>query len=444
MSDLIADFLAFAATHNMRVKERRTLIAVSGGVDSIVLCDLFYRSGYRFGIAHCNFQLRGAAADEDEEFCRAIAQKYKVPFFSIKFETAEFAEKEKLSIQEAARKLRYEWFMAIQQKEKYYYLATAHHANDNAETILYNIIKGTGVKGLRGILPKKDTLIRPLLFAEKNQLIQYQQACGLDFREDSSNKEDKYSRNKIRLHIIPEIEKINPAFVHTVTAAATNFLQLEQIESAVVKKQEKKVISQNNGKTYFSIKALLAIKNPTQFLLHQLSPFGFTFSQCENIYATLRHPETKFFYTTAFRLVKGRHSLLLEENNSPTSVYIAIPNAPALLKINQKTLQLNIVENNATAIQKKENNAQIDLAKIQFPLVVRSVKMGDYFYPIGMNGKKKKVSKFLKDIKLNQQEKENILVMESAGKIVWVIGYRIDERYKLTATTQQVLQINYH
>lgn len=444
MSDLIADFLAFAATHNMRVKERRTLIAVSGGVDSVVLCDLFYRSGYRFGIAHCNFQLRGAAADEDEEFCRAVAQKYRVPFFSIKFETAEFADKEKLSIQEAARKLRYEWFMAIQQKEKYYYLATAHHANDNAETILYNIIKGTGVKGLRGILPKKDTLIRPLLFAEKNQLIQYQQACGLDFREDSSNKEDKYSRNKIRLHIIPEIEKINPAFVHTVTAAATNFLQLEQIESAVVKKQEKKVISQNNGKTYFSIKALLAIKNPTQFLLHQLSPFGFTFSQCENIYATLRHPETKFFYTTAFRLVKGRHSLLLEENNSPTSVYIAIPNAPALLKINQKTLQLNIVENNATAIQKKENNAQIDLAKIQFPLVVRSVKMGDYFYPIGMNGKKKKVSKFLKDIKLNQQEKENILVMESAGKIVWVIGYRIDERYKLTATTQQVLQINYH
>lgn len=444
MSDLIADFLAFAATHNMRVKERRTLIAVSGGVDSVVLCDLFYRSGYRFGIAHCNFQLRGAAADEDEEFCRAIAQKYKVPFFSIKFETAVFADKEKLSIQEAARKLRYEWFMAIQQKEKYYYLATAHHANDNAETILYNIIKGTGIKGLRGILPKKDTLIRPLLFAEKNQLIQYQQACGLDFREDSSNKEDKYSRNKIRLHIIPEIEKINPAFVHTVTAAATNFLQLEQIESAVVKKQEKKVVSQNNGKTYFSIKALLAIKNPTQFLLHQLSPLGFTFSQCENIYATLRHPETKFFYTTAFRLVKGRHSLLLEENNSPTSVYIAIPNAPALLKINQKTLQLNIVENIATAIQKNENNAQIDLAKIQFPLVVRSVKTGDYFYPIGMNGKKKKVSKFLKDIKLNQQEKENILVIESAGKIVWVIGYRIDERYKLTAATQQVLQINYH
>lgn len=444
MSDLIADFLAFAATHNMRVKERRTLIAVSGGVDSVVLCDLFYRSGYRFGIAHCNFQLRGAAADEDEEFCRAIAQKYKVPFFSIKFETAVFADKEKLSIQEAARKLRYDWFIAIQQKEKYYYLATAHHANDNAETILYNIIKGTGIKGLRGILPKKDTLIRPLLFAEKNQLIQYQQACGLDFREDSSNKEDKYSRNKIRLHIIPEIEKINPAFVHTVTAAATNFLQLEQIESAVVKKQEKKVISQNNGKTYFSIKALLAIKNPTQFLLHQLSPLGFTFSQCENIYATLRHPETKFFYTTAFRLVKGRHSLLLEENNSPTSVYIAIPNAPALLKINQKTLQLNIVENIATAIQKNENNAQIDLAKIQFPLVVRSVKTGDYFYPIGMNGKKKKVSKFLKDIKLNQQEKENILVIESAGKIVWVIGYRIDERYKLTAATQQVLQINYH
>lgn len=444
MRDLIADFIAFAATHNMRVKERRTLIAVSGGVDSVVLCDLFFRSGYRFGIAHCNFQLRGAAADEDEEFCRAIAQKYKVPFFSIKFETAEFAEKEKLSIQEAARKLRYEWFKAIQQKEKYYYLATAHHANDNAETILYNIIKGTGIKGLRGILPKKDTLIRPLLFAEKNQLIQYQQACGLDFREDSSNKEDKYSRNKIRLHIIPEIEKINPAFVHTVTAAATNFLQLEQIESAVVKKQEKKVISQNNGKTYFSIKALLAIKNPTQFLLHQLSPLGFTFSQCENIYATLRHPETKFFYTTAFRLVKGRHSLLLEENNSPAAVYIAIPDAPALLKINQKTLQLNIVENIATAIQKNEKNAQIDLAKIQFPLVVRSVKMGDYFYPIGMNGKKKKVSKFLKDIKLNQQEKENILVMESAGKIVWVIGYRIDERYKLTATTQQVLQINYH
>lgn len=444
MSDLIADFIAFAAAHNMRVKERRTLIAVSGGIDSVVLCDLFYNSGYRFGIAHCNFQLRGAAADADEAFCRAIAQKYKVPFFSIKFETAVFAEKEKLSIQEAARKLRYEWFIAIQQKEKYYYLATAHHANDNAETILYNIIKGTGIKGLRGILPKKDTLIRPLLFAEKNQLVQYQQEKNLEFREDSSNKEDKYSRNKIRLNIIPEIEKINPAFVHTVTAAAANFLQLEQIESAVVKKQERKIISQNKGKTYFSIKALLAIKNPTQFLLHQLSPFGFTFSQCENIFAALHHSETKFFHTPAFRLVKSRHSLLLEENQLPASVYIEISAAPALQKINQKTLQLSIENNTTATIQKNENNAQVDLAKIQFPLVVRSVKTGDYFYPIGMNGKKKKVSKFLKDIKLNQQEKENILIMESAGKIVWVIGHRIDERYKLTTTTQQLLQIIYH
>ena len=444
MVDLQKSFLAFAQKHKMQLATKRTLIAVSGGVDSIVLCDLFASAGFEFAIAHCNFQLRENDSVADELFCKSLAEKYKVPFFTIAFDTLQYAAENKIGIQEAARNLRYAWFEKIKNEQKYFYLATAHHANDNAETILYNIIKGTGIKGLRGIVPNKNRLIRPLLFAKKEEIQAYQIKNELAFREDKSNESDKYNRNKIRLNIIPEIEKINPSFVNTINVQSEYFSSIEKIEEKQHQLLFKKIIKQQNGESLIGIKALQKAKNPIDFLFHFLKEFGFSFSQCENILATIESTETKQFFSQTHQLLKTKKNFVLAEKNEIIFSPILIESWQDKLVTPQGELLFSRVDKNDLVIDKNKNVAYFDEKELQFPLLIRNIKTADYFYPFGMNGKKKKTSKYFKDLKFDLNQKKRALILFSGERVCWLIDERIDDRFKMTDNTKKVVVIRWN
>ena len=440
-SNLIHKVKAFLLENNIALNRKRTLLAVSGGMDSVVMSELFHQLGLEFGIAHCNFQLRGDESDGDEALVKTLAHKYQVPFYHIRFDTSAYTKERNVSVQVAARELRYEWFEQIRAENKYDYIATAHHLNDNIETVLHNFIKGTGIKGLRGMLAKRDRLIRPMLSLSQEEIIAFQQECKLDYREDSSNASDKYTRNKIRHKLVPLIEEINPGFEAGFADRLKVFADLETLYQNQIRKTNKQLFEKRGEDVYIPIRKLKKLSDRRSILFEYLQLLGFTISQVDDMLAALDSESGRQFLSATARVIKDRQFLIITEKGQADFTIVHIQPEDKEVILPNARLAISIEDAAKVSIKKDKVYAYLDIDKLEFPLILRQWKQGDYFYPFGMTLKKKKVSKYFKDQKIPIHEKETIWILESNKKVVWIAGERIDERFKVSPKTPSVMTL---
>ena len=418
------------------LKDSKLLVAVSGGIDSIVLVHLLKQLGYEITIAHCNFGLRGEESDGDEKFIRDYASENNIKIFVTHFDTKLFAADNKLSIQVAARQLRYIWFDQLLEENSLDYLLTAHHLDDNIETFLINFIRGTGLEGLTGIPQQNSTIVRPLMPFTRNQIEAYALENSISWREDSSNASDKYLRNKLRHDIVPELKSLNPSFTDSFIQTLNNLQQTASLahDAAILMYQQ--VVAEKEGQKHISIMQLKRLPNYKAYLYQWLSPFGFT--AWDDIYDLADAQSGKQVFSSGYRLLKDRLVLILEPLKPvDKQVYeigegVNLINEPLTIKLE---LGAEISSDSTKNVVFVNNNL------IKFPLFVRKWQEGDYFCPLGMNGQKKKLSKFFKDEKLSLSEKENTWLLCSENEILWIIGRRADDRFKIRNTTDTILKI---
>ncbi|MFZ1635100.1 MAG: tRNA lysidine(34) synthetase TilS [Chitinophagales bacterium] len=440
-------FSDFMLQNNLCTKQDKLLLAVSGGADSMVLCDLVIKSGFTFGIAHCNFNLRGANSMGDETFVEKFAITQKIPLHCSRFDTSTYAVENKLSIEEAARNLRYQYFQLIVEQFGYTKIVTAHHANDNAETLLLRLTKGTGLHGLRGIPLINKNIIRPLLFCNKAEIDTYCNNYNISFRIDESNAESIYQRNLIRNEIVPKLEEINPAFVATMQQNILNFEGAYRIYADAVKKRLFKLIQHKGADRYIPI-AALGDRVTALTLLHELlSPNGFNNAQITQLYDAFGNTG-KIFYSESHRVLIDRKFLILTEKKSEQFALQNIEKANCKLSVGYFIFELE-ESNYHDGIQFNSSGliAYFDAALISYPLQVRKWQAGDYLYPLGLTKKKsdkpgkKKVSDILTNAKIDHLAKENTYVVLCGDKIIWLAGHRQDERFKVTRNTKRLLKI---
>ena len=417
-----------------QLKDKKLLLAVSGGVDSMVLLDLFYKLRFDICIVHCNFQLRGEESDADELLVREICQEGYIPYFIESFDTLEFAKENKLSIQLAARKLRYDWFQEIISLG-FDYVLTAHHLDDNVETFLINFTRGTGLEGLTGIPAQNGNIIRPLLPFSREEIENYALENKIQWREDSSNASDKYFRNKLRHNIVPILKELNTGFLDSFQNTLNHLQQAESLVNDASKLVFEKVVEEKENQLEIHLKPLLEFQNYKAYLYQWLKEYGF--SAWNDIYDLVEAQSGKQVFSETHVLLKDREKLILSErkstDNSPVFIIESIEskvNIPLKLRFCKA---VNIFETVSNCIF-------VDESKIKFPLTIRKWQEGDYFYPSGMNGKKK-LSKYFKDEKYSLLDKENQWLLCSEDQIIWVIGKRADNRFTSKETIQNNIKI---
>ena len=432
-------FVEFVKGKELFAPQQKVLLAISGGIDSMVLLHLFEKTGFKYGIVHCNFQLRGEESDGDEKFVKQQVLVHGVQSFFQQFETEEYARLNGISIEMAARELRYEYFEKIRSENDYDYIATAHHQDDLIETFFLNLSRKTGIKGLTGIKEKAGRIIRPLLYAGRRDIEKYASKNFIDFREDSTNKEVVYQRNFLRNKILPLFSELNPSFGKNILASIENLKEVENVYDFFISAETEKVISQSGEGLNFNIDALKNLEFPMLVLLETLKEYNFNPSVIEEIFNSLESESGKQFFSKTHRLVKDRGRLFvipvsIDENQI---FYIEKDDielfAPLALTIEKHSGE-------GFKISKEPNVACLDFDKLEFPLLVRKWKQGDYFQSLGMTGFKK-LSDFFIDEKIPVHEKENIWLLCSGKKIVWIMGHRIDNRFKITPNTKSVFQI---
>jgi tRNA(Ile)-lysidine synthase len=423
--------------HNFPFLEGKKLIlAVSGGVDSMVLLHVFQRLEYEIAIAHCNFQLRGIESFDDQNFIQNYADINSIPIFISQFDTKSFAKDYKLSIQVAARELRYNWFSELLETHTFDYILTAHHADDNLETFFINLTRGTGLDGLSGIPKKNDKVIRPFLAFSRQEIEGYAKENEIQWREDSSNALDKYLRNKIRHDLVPVLKELTPDFIASFQKTQ-DYLQQAQVmvedASIMVYQQVAKEIGEE---IHFDLKKLKKLPNYTSYLYQWLREFGF--SAWDDIYDLVNSQSGKQIFSSHFRLLKNRTYLILsplEVMNDEKEFFITKNQKEVKVPLNLSICKVSDISE--TSIK----SIFVDEMKLQFPLVLRRWQEGDSFQPFGMKGKSKKVSKFFKDEKLSLIEKEKAWLLCSNNQIVWIIGMRQDERFAIDSATKEILKI---
>ena len=417
------------------------LVAVSGGLDSVVLLDVLSRLKVPLAVAHCHFGLRGDEADADEQFVRKLAKQYEVPYFGEFFQTKAFAEREGISTQMAARLLRYRWFEQVRAANGYAVVTTAHHRRDAAETMLLNLTHGTGLAGLHGIQAKNGQVVRPLLACAKDDIYDYVVAQRLIWREDASNDSPVYQRNRLRLEALPVLREINPNLDNTLAATAERVGGAEEIVRRYVADTAAQARRDEPEATYFNI-ALLQRTAATTLVLHELlRPFGFSWPVTKEIVASLGGLAGKQFDSPTHRLVKDRDQLVLTPRR--LAQYGTFQLAAGQAELLADGLRLRATEHAGEGydIPRSRSTAALDADKLQFPLTLRRWREGDWFMPLGMRGKKH-LSDFLIDQKVPLNLKDEVRVLASAdGKICWVVGFRVDERFKVSEETQRVLAV---
>lgn len=429
---MLKDFLAFAE-QNKFSKNHSYLLAVSGGVDSVVMAHLFRAAGYdNCRILHGNFQLRGVHSDQDEAFVRDLAESVGYPVDVKRFHTHTYVKEKRVSVQLAARELRYNWFEKIITEHGFNYLATAHHLDDSLETSLYNLAKGTGIAGLKGISVKNDYIIRPLMFADKEAVLKYATKNNLKWREDSSNRSDKYRRNLIRHKVMPVLKEINPSLLKTFGHTAERIEAAKTQLNELVRGFKKREFKQTGPDLFISKSSLCA---QTIFVLDEiLKPFGFNYDQVRTVWGSLNQ-EGLLFESNEYVLNIDRVDLIISPAGVPTI------NAQLTLKdpdyANEYFTLKGEKSNDTSRIIKGGQGASFDFERLTFPLILRTWQPGDWFQPLGMKGKKK-VSDFMIDSKIPLNLKRSVCVLESAGEVAWVVGHRVDERFKVTKSTDHI------
>ncbi len=438
---MLEQFQNFIKKEKLFNAEDKILLAVSGGMDSVLMCELFHKAGFKFAIAHCNFQLRGEESNQDETFVSDLSKKYNVPFFVTSFQTNDYAKKRGISIQMAARELRFNWFQELIESENYDYVATAHHLDDQIETFFVNLSRGTGIAGLHGILPKHGNIIHPLLFVFRKDIEEYISENKIDYREDSSNKSTKYKRNKLRHDILPLFEELNPNFSEIITKNINQLRESEIIFRKEINRFKRKAVHSKSGKTFVNIKILKNYNQTSTYLYEFLTQYNFSYTTVGDIVRSLDEISGKQFFSETHRLLKDRECLIiapLSDNKFGDDYFIEKGKLEISEPIN---LSFHSIEySDDYKIPKQSSIAALDSSKLEFPLVLRKWKQGDYFYPLGMN-KKKKLSNFFIDEKFSIIDTENIWLVCSGEKIAWIVGHRIDNRFRINKNTKDIFQI---
>jgi len=433
-------FNNFINSNNLCNKQDTILVAVSGGIDSVVLLDLFVNADYNIALAHCNFKLRGKESDTDELFVKSLCEKYNIKNHFISFDTKKYAEKNKLSIEMAARELRYNWFNSLCKENNYSKIAVGHHLNDSIETIFINLTRGTGINGINGISPVNGNIIRPLLFATREQIEEYSSKNNLKYRNDSSNESTVFVRNIIRHNIIPELKKINPSFEKTMMQNIKNLSDTAAIYNERINSITEKIVLQNNNHYKIPISELNKLPEKQVWLFEFLSQFGFSNAVSNNIIAGINNNSGKIFFSNTHKLLIDRKYILIEKITDNQYQPFIIENIEDFNKLPFE-VSVSVVSADNFILNKNKNIANIDLDKLKFPLTVRKWQNGDIFYPLGMKNKKK-VSDFFIDNKINRFDKDNIWIFTDAeNRIFWIAGLRIDNRFKVTDKTKNVIII---
>ena len=413
--DLLEKFKAFVQKEHLFLPKDKLLLAVSGGVDSVVLCELCKQAGYDFVIAHCNFQLRGGESDRDENFVKDLGKKYEVEVLIKKFDTEKYAASNKLSIQVAARELRYNWFYELLdtstancQLPTGNWLLTAHHADDNIETLLMNFFKGTGITGLRGILPKQGKVIRPLLFARKEELKKFVTVYKLGFVEDSSNTSDKYTRNYFRNQLIPDLQKVFPQAEDNLMDNLQRFREIELLYQQSIALYKKKLLVQKNNEVHIPVVKLQQTKPLATVIYEIIKDYNFSSHQVNELIGLLESETGKYIQSSSHRIIKNRNWLIISPNEDTVAQTILVEKEDTVIAFNLGKLEIKELPRTTNYQPQTANNiAELNAAAIKFPLLLRKWKQGDYFYPLGMN-KKKKLSRFFIDQKLSLPQKEKV------------------------------------
>lgn len=419
-------------------------------MDSVVLCDLCFRTGYRFSIAHCNFGLRGAESDRDEAFVRSLARHYQVPVYVQHFETNTFASSNKLSVQEAARKLRYDWFLSFVASSEdiaeagrdalHDFVLTAHHQDDTIETVLMNFFKGTGISGLRGIVPKQNKIVRPLLFACRKDLEFYASENDLKWVHDSSNDATKYTRNHFRHNVIPTIEKVFPEVRNNIANNIQRFAEVEELYQQAIDQYKKSLVQQKGTEYHIPVLKLLKCKPLPSIVYELIKNFGFSHRQVTDVIRLTQSDTGKYVTSGSHRVLRNRNWLIISALHQHQESVILMEEGATTVFFDDRKIDIRLRSNENLSIDNNSEIALLDAKHLRFPLLLRTWKPGDYFYPLGMR-KKKKLARFFIDQKLSRNQKEKIWVIESNKKIAWVVGLRIDDRFKIVPATTRVLQL---
>ncbi|HAM10002.1 MAG: tRNA lysidine(34) synthetase TilS [Bacteroidetes bacterium GWE2_41_25] len=434
------EFERYIADNNMLDKNSLVLMAISGGIDSMVMAYLFKSAGIRSGIAHCNFSLRGKESDLDEDLVRRFADENNIPFFSTRFKTKDYASANGLSVQMAARELRYQWFEETRLRNGYDLIAVAHNLNDNIETLLINLTRGTGISGLTGIRPVSNSIIRPLLFATRSEIEICSKKHNIPFREDRSNADTKYTRNKIRHLVIPVLKEINPAIERTLSETIGRLSGTGELVERYISNLRDSISITKKNICSFDLNKLNSYLTDKTVLFELFRPYGLSGSQLNDLSDVIHGKTGGQLFTVSHRIIKNRNKIIISPNEqiSEYSCHInkakELKNVPGIESVKFKKLTGNFV------IPDDKLIACLDAEETGFPVIVRRWEKGDFFYPLGMRHKKK-LSDFLTDKKLSLLEKEKILVLESGGRIAWVIGERIDARFRIKPSTTRAIII---
>lgn len=428
-------FLTFLNLHQLPTQ--RALLAVSGGVDSVVMAELFHRAGVPFGLAHVNFGLRGADSDGDEAFVRQLAQQYGVMVFTKRFDTTVFAKTYGFSIQLAARKLRYDWFNELLDSAPFDYVVTAHHRDDALETLLLNLTRGTGLAGLAGIPVWTGRVVRPLLSVSRAAIEQFAAENALPWREDRSNATDDYPRNFVRHHVVPLLRQLNPNLDETLgqtldQLAAARRLLASQADALRV------AAWRTNGDVHFlNIEKLRQTTEPLLLLHELLRPLNFRYHQSRMIWAAVDGPVGKRFHSSTHMLTRDRAALVITPKEAVTEAIFFLEKSDELVETPHFRLRFCVQTEEEIPFETNPAIARFDADALSFPLTLRRWQPGDWFCPLGMGGRRKKVSDFLIDAKIPRPLKERVWVLLSGETLVWVVGHRMDERFRVTPQTRQ-------
>jgi tRNA(Ile)-lysidine synthase len=437
---MLLKFKKYISENNLLRPGEKILLAVSGGIDSMVMTHLFLKSGIEAGIAHCNFSLRQIESDLDEEMVRQFAADNNLEFFSTRFETKKFATENKLSVQMAARELRYRWFESIRSEHGYKSVAVAHNLNDNIETLLINLIRGTGIAGLRGMKPASNNIIRPMLFASRKEIVSYCEKNRITYREDRSNADTKYLRNKIRHQIIPLLKEINPSIESALSETADILMGINEIVNDYISIIRANISEQREDCTVFKIKLLNPFLGNRAVLFELFKPFGIAEVNPDDLTRIIRGKTGSRLITGSYIILKNRNEIVVSPLKvKPEAIMIIYkPGDLKMISGIDSVKSLKVTRN--FRIPQDQANACLDADKLSFPLILRKWLPGDFFFPLGMK-QKKKLSDYFTDNKYSIFDKENSLILESDGKIVCILGDRIDDRFRITEDTKKVLII---
>jgi len=437
---LLEDFKKFIGSLNL--PHAKFGVAVSGGIDSSVLCDLCAMAKIPFFLVHCNFKLRAEESDRDEQFVRSLAKKYNVEILIKEFDTEKYSFEKKCSVQVAARELRYQWFTDLHQQDNNIYVLLAHHANDDIETLMMNFFRGTGLEGLTGIpsFISYSFCLRPLLNNTRYEIETFAKEHSLEWVEDSSNQSSKYTRNFFRNELMPMLKRAYPNVEENLLDNISRFKKINTLYKIGVDKLKKEICENKAPDVIIPVHRLKAYQN-TSLIYEILREYAFGEKQVDEISKLLNSESGKYIENEFYQIIRHRKNLIITPKFSDGGNAFVIEKDAQTTRLGNISLKLQFYSFDDFKLNKSENVAQVDAALVSFPLLIRRWERGDYFYPLGLR-KKKKLSRFFIDQKLSLPDKEKIWVIESGKRIIWVAGLRIDDRVKITGSTKEVLELS--